>query len=248
MVTLSEAQTTLKKQASHGGGKIISWSVISNGDAVGTAYTFEDGAKTKLHARATAQSLLSSAVMVLSPTYTSLAPDNTLVVAGNAIDRNGYQIGNPNDEYFQPNAYMCTDGELSFQASPLGPGYISVPVYKLITDNYIHVDVVNARTSSATTWRFLVQKKTVKTDHFENEFFRSVSWMIVDFDKSMTLSEATGIVAGMSRDQDYTDFHLGTSISACLLDTGSYTAFLLDKQNKKGVFDFQKQTNMLMVF
>ncbi len=211
----------------------------NNGTHWGTAYTIESTAQLKLYPTAKDT---ADALMVLSATYTS--PNGKISEGG--WDTTGMQVGNMADPYFKPNAFLSEqNGKLQFSDVPQ---VNSVGVYKLLNENYILSDVISQRTGTPKLWRFLVQQTVLKV--FDNgQTLTGTSWMIVNIEVLMTMAEATELVGKLARAQRYDGdgMYLKRSISACLLDTGSYSGMMIDGKAYYGDFYLSSRSNLLTI-
>jgi len=239
IVSLSTfAQTNLSDKNSL--GAVTVWNVSSQGSVLGKAYTVETGAKIRFaHMNPTPQGY--QATMALTGAYTS--DMQTMTIAGEAYDAYGNQIGNPFDQLFKPNAYlMFTNGTVDFSDRP---AINSFQVYKLVENNNILWDVVNARTKTATFWRFLVKKDWTRTQA-NGKVETGTDIMIVDFETTLTLSQAASYIKELSRNTMYGTSKYVSHVDACLLDTGAFRPFLLKGKEVSGQFP-QHQSNLIVI-
>lgn len=224
---------TLPRQS----GKVKVWAMASANALLGNVYTMGRGANWNI-AFSPSQNAFANAVMVVTGTYTS----DDMKVAGSAY-QNCNQIGNQQDKYFKPNAYLIfQNGTISFSDQS---SCNSIQVYKLIDKSTILSDVVNARTKSAMVWRFFVEKRwIIKYNDGTKEMGREL--LIVDFHTALTLAEACAYVKGLERNTVYRDFNYVSTVTACLLDTGIFRPFLLNGNSVHGTFPTQ-QSNVIVV-
>lgn len=228
-------QTTMTSPQNLGNVKV--WDVKSSDTLLGKVYTIEKGADCKI-VFSPNQKDLSYSIMIVTGTYTS----DSMKVAGNAYE-NCKQIGNPNDKYFKPNAYLVSqNGTISFSNQP---GCNSIQVYKLIDSSSILSDVVNARVKQPVLWRFFVEKKWTK-EYQNGTEENGTDLLIVDFDTTLTLSKACAYVKDLERNTTYQNFSYISTITACLLDTGMFRPFLLNEASVDGTFPTQ-QSNVIIV-
>lgn len=236
-------QTELRGGKTNGPVKV--WSMLSSkNDTLGKVYSLERGQLELLFSPKPGD-LHSSNAVVFTGTYTS--PDGR--VAGSAIDRNCKEIGNTNDALFKPNAHLVfQNGTVQFSETATCN---TISVYKLI-DGTVLSSIVNGRTKKSMLWRFFVEKSWSKT-YIEGDSQESgKDILIVDFEKPMTLTEACDHVRGLQRTATYHDgvknkmFNYASSITAALLDTGTYRPFLLSGQSVHGPFPTQ-QSNVIIV-
>lgn len=218
-------------------GKVKVWNMSSTDTLLGKVYTIEKNADCKL-VFSPKQSELANTTMVVTGTYTS----DSMKVAGSAYE-NCTQIGNQKDKYFKPNAYLSfQNGTISFNNQS---SCNSIQVYKLIENSTILSDVVNARVKQPVLWRFLVQKNWTK-EYPNGTKENGTDLFIVDFDTVLTLSEACVYVKGLERNTTYQNFSYISTITACLLDTGTFRPFLLDGASVDGTFP-TTQSNVIVI-
>lgn len=221
-------------------GAVTVWNVSVQSNVLVKAYTIETGAKIRF-VHMNPKLAAYQATMALTGAYTS--DMQTMTIAGEAYDVYGNQIGNPFDQLFKPNAYlMFTHGTVMFTNQP---AINSFQVYKLVENNDVLWDVVNARTKNATLWRFLVKKDWTRT-HANGKVENGTDVMIVDFETSLTLSQASSYIQGLSRNTMYGSSQYNSTVTACLLDTGTFRPFLLKGKEVGGKFP-QRQSNLIVI-
>lgn len=232
----SYAQTKMSFRDDLGNVKV--WDMTSNGDVLGSVYTIERDANCALMLYPANSNQFNGSLLAITGTYTSPG----MKVAGNAY-QNCDQVGNPQDPSFRPNSYLnFIYGTI--QISDM-PGCNSISVYKLIEDSSILEDVVNARIKKPTMWRFLVQKNWTK-QYNTGATETGIDLMIVDFNIDLTLSEACAYVKALERNTEYAQFTFVSTVSACLLDTGTYRPFLLEGKSIGGKFP-TNQSNVIAI-
>ena len=214
------------------------YKVVSGSDVIGQAYTVEPGATISETFYPTS---VPEGELILSGTYTS--PNGK--IAGSAYD-NGKQVGNPDDSLFHPNAFLCFEnGEVDFAASPCDH---AIAVYKLVDHNTILTSLVKQRTAKTLEWRFLVKKSWTRTFTRGEPTEMGTDWMVVDFTEALTLEQACSYINNLKRtDQHYGMMCYTSSISACLLDTGSLRAFILDGVSEEGTFQLDSRSNLVVI-
>ncbi|MBP6925942.1 MAG: hypothetical protein KBC22_02715 [Candidatus Pacebacteria bacterium] len=228
----------------HAESAVVSWDMCDFATSpctyLGKVYTVEAGAQISfLHNNPTSQGY--KATMALTGAYTS--DMQTMTIAGSAYDANCNEIGNPHDRLFKPNSYLAFGhGTVTFTDQPQCNAF---QVYKLVDKNNILWDVVNARTKNATLWRFLVKKEWQRI-HADGKVERGNDVMIVDFDKSLTLSQACSYIQELSRNTMYGTSKYTSTVTACLLDTGTFRPFLLQGKEVGGQFP-QRQSNLIVI-
>jgi|GEM_PF-2237131 len=234
------AQTNLSEPNSK--GKITAWDVSSSGNVLGKAYTIETSAGARIDlALDNPTSGAYQTAMALTGAYTSNM--QTMTIAGEAYDASGNQIGNPQDRLFKPNAYLAfTHGTVLFTNQP---AVNSFQVYKLVENNNVLWNIVNARTKTATFWRFLVKKDWTRT-HANGKVENGTDVMIVDFETTLTLSQASSYIQELSRNTMYGTSKYISTIDACLLATGTFRPFLLKGKEVGGQFP-QRQSNLIVI-
>jgi len=234
---LGKNQTSMTAEQNLGSVKVWNMTSATN-DTLGKIYTIEQTSKIQLLFSPDVNNLTDK-TMVVTGTYTS-SDDRP---AGFAYNENCNQVGNTQDKYFKPNAYLVfQNGSVSFSEKS---NCNSVQVYKLIDDGLIFSDVVNARTKQSMIWRLLVQKKWTK-EHKDGLKESGVDLMIVDFSIPLTLNQACSYVQGLQRDTSYQNFSYVSKISGCLLDTGTFRPFLLNGKSCHGNFP-TKQSNVIVI-
>lgn len=234
----AQTQMTNKKNL----GSLAVWDVVSVGEVVGHAYSVETGTLDLLFSPNRTD--LSRYKLVCTGTYTS--PDGR--VAGSAFDAHGHDVGNEGDKLFRPNAYLAFDGGdvmISHQAEVK-----AISVYQVLDDSIIW-SVVNARTKKAFQWRFLVVKEWQR-NYGDATSERGRDVMIIDLDKSMSLSDACRLVYDLRRCRQYYQasddqfFDYCSTMRAVLLDVGAYRPMLVNGEEVHGPFPSQ-QSNVIVI-
>jgi hypothetical protein len=229
------SQTNMTSMQSY--GNVKAWDMTSANALLGKVYTIEKNATCNI-AFSPSQRETANATMVVTGTYTS----DGMKVAGSAY-KNCTQIGNQADRYFKPNAYLVfQNGTIQFSNQS---ACTSVQVYKLIDNSTILSDVVNSRVKTPVVWRFLVQKQWTKT-YQNGSVENGTDLLIVDFNTPLTLTDACAYVKGLERNTTYSNFNFVSTITACLMDTGTFRPFLLKGSSVDGTFPTQ-QSNVIVI-
>lgn len=227
-------------------GSVKEWAVIHQGAGkIGTAFTIEKKADVDLILYPE-PSDWKEAILVLTGTYTS-ANDS---IAGEAYDDRCDQVGNTEDPYFKPNAWLSYDPYGTYHSISLedkNPKCRSVGVYRVIKDNIVLHNIIDARTKKEFAWRFLV-KKEWKVSYDDGSSANGYDWMIIDFDIQTTLENAVTMISRLARrnlDTGYTG-NYSSVIDACLLDVGAFRPIIFAGKEIHGKFP-QDQSNVIMV-
>ncbi len=216
-------------------GSVKQWNLKAGDTVLGKVFSIEKGEPNLVFYPT--QSDFLHKTLIVTGTYTSTNDK----VAGFALDENCNQVGNPSDAAFKSNAYLSFGGTAVFTESK---ACSSIPVYQLLKDGQILTQVIQARTSAKTQWRFLVKKDWTKTFPDGNKLNGS-EWLIIDFDKVLSLTEACNYIARLQRNTKYQFFDFSSTFNACLLDTGAFRGFLLNGQKTDGDFP-TKQSNVIV--
>lgn len=205
------AQTTILNFVK-GSSPVKEYMVTSGKIGLGRAYTIENQKTATIAFYPTAKDV-TGAKLIVTGTYTN-ANDS---VCGKANNADGDNVG-VEDPNFAPNAMLSIDSNgISWEDVSN-----AISVYKLIAENEIDTTVGGNMWKVTRNWRYMVAKNWVKTFADSNKANENgTDWIIVHFDKPMTLAQACNYITGIAvkdlkggKDWTYT-----STVDACLLST-----------------------------